>query len=508
MLFKSLARPLVPPPDDLTVPQFIFDDVLQHSTYTKRPANIPCLIDEDNGREVTLDDLRHRTDDLARTLRTVHGIGRGDVVALIAPNHVDYPVCVWAVHRLGGIVAAMSPGLTREEMIPLLRISKPTFFIGHLDNFDTVCSSARTVAKSPPILVLDGEHVQPAQENASTLTALSIHHAIQHGAYLPAFDEFKLRGGEAKTTIAFLCFSSGTTGQPKAVAISHFNVMCNVIQTATFNWVNEEYCPLADRRFRPGDVCTGAAAPISAELTTELLNVMPDIHLGQGYGMTESCAAVSMFPISQKVGTLGSGGQLVSGTVARVVKTDGSMAGFDERGELWVKGGQIALGYYGDEVATKESFIDSWYRTGDEIIMRENGDIFITDRIKELIKSKGFQVAPAELEGHLLTHPDVADAGVIGIPDDYAGEVPLAFIALRPATAANIAADQSGAAEKAVRKSIFKHVSQAKSSYKWLTGGIVFVEAIPKSTSGKILRRVLREHAKSFGCHGDPPAKL
>ncbi|KAL0581455.1 hypothetical protein V5O48_000609 [Marasmius crinis-equi] len=237
--------------------------------------------------------------------------------------------------------------------------------------------------------------------------------------------------------------------------------------------------------------CIVAAAPLSATLTSGLLKLFPNAHLGQGYGMTETCGTVSMFPLSQRVGTLGSGGQLLPGTVAKVVKEDGSIAGVGEVGELFVKGGQIALGYYRNEKANEETFVDGWLRTGDQVLFDERGDIFIVERIKELIKVKGLQVAPAELEGHLLTHNSIADAAVIGVPDEYAGELPFAFVVLQPQVAAAVARNPMTAEE--VRSSIFKHVADAKSRHKWLSGGINFTEAIPRNASGKILRRLLRE---------------
>ncbi|OBZ76378.1 4-coumarate--CoA ligase-like 3 [Grifola frondosa] len=187
-----------------------------------------------------------------------------------------------------------------------------------------------------------------------------------------------------------------------------------------------------------------------------------------------------MFPVSQKIGTLGSAGQLVSGTIAKVVKADGSLAGVGEPGELFITGPQITLGYYGNDEATRETYIDGWLRTGDEVLFHENGDIFVVDRIKELIKVKGFQVAPSELEGHLIGHPDVVDVAVVGAPDDYSGEVPLAYVVLKPDTAKAIQENTSLAAD--VRTSIFKHVADVKSKYKWLAGGVEFIDGYPEES--------------------------
>ncbi|KZT04841.1 phenylacetyl-CoA ligase [Laetiporus sulphureus 93-53] len=563
-IFESPApAQFVPPLDDVTLPQFILDDV-QHRLRPTRPTGTPCLIEEEIGRELFLEEVRTRTDAFARTLNAKWGIGKDDVVALCSPNHIDYPIAIWAAHRLGAIAALISPALTSSELVYHLQIAQPSLLIAHADNLTTALDAASSVGLPPSRVLVFGERDGQYQ---------SMNALISHGGLLPPIVEYTMAPGEAREKIAVLCFSSGTTGKPKAVAVSHYNIICNVMQCATHLRLGDNSIPWDEQRFRPGDKCAAvlplyhiygivsnlhfclysgmsvvivqkyshegllrsierlrithlflvppqvllfckspatkkydlssvrfcivAAAPLTAELTAQFLEVFPDIQLGQGYGLTETCAAVTLWPISQKVGTPGSAGQLISGTQAKVVKSDGSLAGVGEPGELYVKGGQVVLGYYRNEEATKEAFSpDGWFRTGDEVVFKENGDVFITDRIKELIKVKGFQVAPAELEGHLLGHAHVADVGVIGVPDAFAGELPLAFVVLQPKIAARVQADAAFATE--VQASIFKHVADAKTHYKWLAGGIVFIEAIPKNPSGKILRRMLRERAKAL----------
>nr|VWO99855.1 Chitin synthase (EC [Ganoderma boninense] len=132
-----------------------------------------------------------------------------------------------------------------------------------------------------------------------------------------------------------------------------------------------------------------------------------------------------------------------------------------------------------------------WLRTGDEVKFDAEGNIFITDRIKDLIKVKGLQVAPSELEGYLLSHPDVADAAVIGVADDYAGELPRAFIVLKPEVAAAVQKEPRLVAR--VKENLCDTVASRAAKYKRLEGGVEFVDAIPKNGSGKILRRVLRD---------------
>ncbi|MBI4800005.1 MAG: AMP-binding protein, partial [Desulfarculus sp.] len=150
-------------------------------------------------------------------------------------------------------------------------------------------------------------------------------------------------------------------------------------------------------------------------------------------------------------------------------------------GELWIKGPQIMVGYYQDPVASAATLVNGWLRTGDLAREDEEGYVFIVDRLKELIKTKGFQVAPAELEHALLAHPQIIDAAVVGLADAKLGEAPVAWVVLR-----------SGAVLK--EEEVIDFASQGLARYKRLRG-VIFTEAIPRGASGKILRRVLKESA-------------
>jgi 4-coumarate--CoA ligase len=177
----------------------------------------------------------------------------------------------------------------------------------------------------------------------------------------------------------------------------------------------------------------------------------------------------------------GSVGTLISGTEARLVDPDtGVDAASGARGELWIRGPQVMRGYLNNDAATAATIdAEGWLHTGDIATIDADGHTFIVDRLKELIKVKGFQVAPAELEALLLTHEQVADVAVIGIPDDEAGERPKAFVV-------RVAGSQVTEGDiKAV-------VSNTLATYKQLHT-VVFVDSIPKSASGKILRRELRD---------------
>ncbi|KAI9804403.1 MAG: hypothetical protein M1825_001302 [Sarcosagium campestre] len=238
-------------------------------------------------------------------------------------------------------------------------------------------------------------------------------------------------------------------------------------------------------------IFTGAA-PLGAESAENLEKQHPSWTIRQGYGLTETSTVICS--TSPHDIWYGSSGSLLPGVQARIVSPQGDdIDVYDQPGELVVKSPSVVLGYLNNERATKETFQDGWMRTGDEAVVRKsvNGHehIFIVDRIKELIKVKGMQVAPAELEAHLLTHPAVADAAVIPVHDDAAGERPKAFVV----KSSQVALEDS---DQLLVRDIIKHVKQHKAKHKWLEGGVEFIDVIPKSPSGKILRRLLRDKEK------------
>lgn len=176
-------------------------------------------------------------------------------------------------------------------------------------------------------------------------------------------------------------------------------------------------------------------------------------------------------------------------TQAKIVNINDSTAKglpANETGELWVRGPQNMLGYFQNQKATDEMLVDGWIRTGDIAFYDDDGFFYITDRIKELIKVQGFQVPPAELEEILRSHPDILDAGVIGIPHEKHGEAPRAVVVRREGSSITEADVETFVAGKVVK-------------YKHLKGGVQFVETIPKSATGKILRREIKaDYLKNF----------
>ncbi|KAF9465774.1 hypothetical protein BDZ94DRAFT_303366 [Collybia nuda] len=549
-------------PDDLTICQFML-----HSAHPLRPARngVPCLIEDKTGAHVTIEQLQDDTYALANALSATYHLHENDVVMISSPNHIDYIVALWSIFRVGAIASCSNPQFTADELGCQLRLSRASLVIAHSSTLETARSAAR-IAGIPTdrVILLDRPHSYPTQIPC-------IRDLIQDGLTQESvFIERDLEPGEGKTKVALLSWSSGTTGSPKAVAISHHGLIANVLQMAVQNKVGEASSSRESRGYRPGDVAIGVlpfyhvaglvinlhlvlfcamsvvivpkynildmlesivrhrvthllivppqavdlckhpavrnhdlsmvryvmigAAPVAREVQDQLFELFPTAQIGQAYGLTEMTTTVAMISGSQKRGPLGSGGQLLPGIQARVIRADGSLAGYGEEGELIVKGPAAALGYLDNQQATSETFINGWVRTGDQVIISSAQEIFVVDRIKELLKVKGFQVAPAELEGCLLSHPDVIDCCVVGVPDDYSGELPRAYVVLSSDALQRTAS--SAAESSIIQNSIYKHVSDRKVSYKQLRGGVHFIPSIPKNGSGKILRRILRDMAR------------
>lgn len=405
-----------------------------------------------------------------------------------------------------------------------------------------------------------GDESRPGTESRKLL---DVEDLITAGAQLPPLPPQKWSKGQGRQQAAYLCYSSGTSGPPKGVMISHWNIIANVIQMTLYestfrskghsdvilgvlpqshiySIVLTTHVPVfrADtvvtmRKFEltsfvraikkyqmtllyvaPPILVTlikqGAlakdtrdfdlpsvrrifcgAAPLSEELSSQIRKRYPGVLLGQGYGMTESATVISSHP---KDVYDGSSGCIVPGMDIRIVDSDGNdVTGPNKRGELLAKGPNITLGYYKNKKATQETFGGGWLRTGDEVEIRlhpqtKDPHLFIVDRVKELIKVSGFQVAPAELEGHLLGHPFVSDCAVIPVPDDRSGEVPKAFVVLRK----DVTLDHA-----TVEQNLKDWVAQHKSKHKHLRGGVTFIPKVPKSPTGKILRRFLRDQEKA-----------
>lgn len=360
---------------------------------------------------------------------------------------------------------------------------------------------------------------------------------------------------QSRTTVAALNYSSGTTGLPKGVMISHQNVIANVEQSIFMRDLEQPYHPssrpeerwlgflplyhaygqlwsivAAARTLSPcyfmrsfnyakflqniqnhrithiqtappvlvmlakrpetknydlsslQNILCGAA-PLSKELQNEVSEKY-DLKVVQTWGMTEVTCSCLHVP-GGRDDRSGSVGYIDPNATMKLIDDEGREVGPGERGEIYVKGPNVCMGYWRNERATQDTFDeDGFLKTGDIAIRNENGWHWIVDRKKELIKVKGFQVAPAELEALLLEHEYIADAAVCALQLEHE-ELPRAYVALKP--------EYKGASTES---DIEKWVAERVARHKQLTGGVVFIAEVPKSPSGKIQRKILKEWAK------------
>ncbi|GAA5901354.1 hypothetical protein JCM8208_001774 [Rhodotorula glutinis] len=534
------------------------------------PTGRTWLIDAASSRQYTFEQTRTRTDDLARAFHA-KGLKAGETVLVFSPNDLDYGPVIWGAFRQGGIVSAANPSYLPDELalqIEIVNKHHPVrFLVVHPDSIETAVKACEKSGLSTKMIVLIRS---PSDSPANTKSLASgfptLDDLVSASSDKPLPPKFSLKQDEVKTRLAFLSFSSGTTGVPKAVMIPHYAVISNVLQDA-LHWSKSNNFVPYDAKKKQGDVVMGClpfyhiyglvvilhhsiwqntpvvihskfdprlflqsisdhrittlylvppqvifmvkqddlvkqfdlssvrmvmagAAPLTDETISAFRKRFSHVAIGQGYGMTESSTIISTMDASHDFPGA-SAGYLLPNVEAKIVSPEGKALPPKQVGELLARMPSIALGYLNNDKATKETFDDEGFlHTGDEGYIDEHSRLFITDRIKELIKCSGFQVAPAELEGHLLAHEDVQDVCVIGVPDDRKGEVPKAYVVVSPGAASRIKSGGSSA-ESALVDSIKKFVSDHKIKYKWLAE-VEFIDTIPKTPSGKLLRRDLR----------------
>jgi acyl-CoA synthetase (AMP-forming)/AMP-acid ligase II len=469
----------------------------------------PALIDGASGAVMTYAEFVQRVKAAAAGL-AAEGIGPGDAVGLLGPNGLEWPVAYHAVIALGAIASSLNPLLTPEEIGTQLG-----------------SAGAKAVIVAEPL------------RGAVTEAGLPVF-AMES---LPSGDGDAVARVDPAGDLAVLPFSSGTTGLSKGVMLTHRNLVANMEQIRSVHRIGADdvligalpffhiygqtvvlnlglargativtmprfdfghFLDLLERHRvtrahiappvvlglakAPGiegrdlslRVVISGAAPLDAD-TAERASERLGAPVRQGYGMTEA-SPVTHFAADDAIERQDPGaiGPLISSTEGRVVDPD-SGEDTDGAGELWIRGPQVMRGYLGDEQATAATLTeDGWLKTGD--VARVDDGIFrVVDRVKELIKYKGYQVPPAELEALLISHPAVADAAVIPIPDEAGGEAPKACVV---PTGAALDADE-----------LMAWVAERVAPYKRIRA-VEVVEEIPKSASGKILRRLLRDRPR------------
>ncbi|TGZ46387.1 luciferin 4-monooxygenase [Temnothorax longispinosus] len=519
---------------DFSVGQLL---LMQLATHGTRVAQI----NPHTGKEQTFQHILDTSRKLAIYLQR-EGLRTNDTMAVCSENNLEFCIPVCAAFYLGAIVCPLNPLYSERELKHALAISKPKFIFISPVALDTVRKVFKELHWSPRVLML-------TEHGSSNVSWASMYRVISN---VSDDDANALQAAPvdiANHVTAILC-SSGTTGLAKGVMLTDKNIT-TVIRThlssntipesaislallpffhaysfvlmilsmlrgnciVVFSRFEEEMFlqyvekyqiqylpvvpslmtflakhPLVDKYdLSSVKAVWSGAAPLSKEIQKAVAKRLNITEVKQGYGLTETTLAVLRSPDDNA--KPGSVGVLVPGTSAKVIpieeyETDKAL-GPNCTGELCFKGDLIMKGYYNDEKSTRATIDkDGWLHTGDVGYYDEDGYFYIVDRIKELIKYKGYQVPPAELEAILLTYPDVQDAAVIGIPNDKTGELPMAFV---------VKESNSNICEK----DIIQYVNDRVSNPKRLRGGVRFIDSIPKTPSGKILRRLLRDRLKS-----------
>ncbi|GAA4352817.1 AMP-binding protein [Microbacterium rhizosphaerae] len=516
---------------DVEIPELSVYDYL-FASLTDEEQGLIALIDPATGEETTYGALRAQIDWFAGAL-AARGVGTETVVGLLCPNVPAFATVFHGALRAGATVTTINSLYTPGEIEKQLKDAGATWLM----TVSPLLPQAQVAAQASGIpaerlIVLDGA---PGHPNLRELLG------EQRPAPEVSFDP--------ATHIAVLPYSSGTTGIPKGVMLTHRNLVANVAQCrASLDLVSTDRVlavlpffhiygmtvllnlalrqraslvtmpkfdlveflsniqkygctylyiappiavalakhPVVDQY----DISTvhtvfSGAAPLDAE-TAEAAGRRIHAHVLQGYGMSESSPVSHAIPVGRPDIPVSSVGLLLPNMDAKIVDLDTGEeivefdeSGFTARGELWMRGPNIMHGYLNQPQATADTVDEEGFlHTGDVAVYHSDGYFTIVDRAKELIKYKGYQIAPAELEALLLSHPKVMDAAVIGVLDEDRQEIPKAFVVTRAG---------SGLEADDVIAFVAANVAPHKK-----VRVVEFIEAIPKSSSGKILRKDLR----------------
>ncbi|RMJ23667.1 AMP-binding enzyme [Aspergillus sp. HF37] len=537
MIFEPAERIQLPSKDLLS---FIFDD-------PPYDQDEPIYVDVRNpARSISCNQARGVIRKLIAGLRAA-GLRKGDCALIHSFNDINYSMLVLAIIGAGGIFTGSNPSYTPAELTHHIKASQSKFLFTEPEIMGSLLQAAGQAGVSEQnVWIFDnlGQDIPPGRRSWKEL--------LQHGE--DDWVRFNDLTTASETTAARL-FSSGTTGLAKACTITHYNLIAqhelvfgvnprpfrisravalpifhasaapaahiSTLKSGSPAYVMRRFdleeflvtmekyqitdltmvppiaiailmSPISHKRPFLKNVRLAAcgAAPLDKDVQARFRALMGnDVPFTQVWGMTETSCVATMFAFPEHDDT-GSVGRQIPNLEAKLIDENGNnISAYGARGELCVRGPTVTPGYFNNAGANAQAFdADGWYKTGD--IAYCDGATrkwYIVDRKKELIKVRGFQVAPPELEAVLLSHPHIVDAAVIGVSVPNADtEFPRAYVVRRP----------GGEGAKLTEAGVQKFVLERLARFKALTGGVAFVEAIPKNPSGKILKRVLRDEAK------------
>jgi long-chain acyl-CoA synthetase len=516
---RELFRPRVP------LPSVPYHGLLHH-TVERFPERLATVF---HGQALTFREIDGASASLAQALRTLH-VAKGDRIAVLMTNRPEYLISFEAASKIGAVITPLNPAYREAEAEYQIGNSEARIVIVHEDQLPVITALR---GKLPSVKQVISVGREPAPD---TLSFYEIVHQTPPGDLAPT----PLNAAE---DLMALPYSSGTTGLPKGVMLTHANLVANAIQAVSAGRLTERDVVLIFLPFYHiyGTMLMGSAVAAGATqvlmerfdlvqaLTlaqrhkVTLLYAVPPVLLAfanypdlkkydlsalryimsgaaplppevakrvqevagvtvlQGYGLTEASPMTHMSPVDDPdLVRLESIGLAVCNQEEKVVdlETGTRELGANQIGELVIRGPQVMKGYWKAPEETARALRDGWLFTGDIVRKDKDGFVYILDRKKEMIKYKGFGVAPAELEALLHEHPAVADCAVVAHPDPEAGEIPKAFVVTK-----------KGASVSAT--DLLRFVEGKVAGYKRIRA-VEFVDEIPKNPSGKILRRLLR----------------
>ncbi|BEJ10970.1 hypothetical protein CspHIS471_0103920 [Cutaneotrichosporon sp. HIS471] len=509
-------------------------------------SSLPAFIDGIDRRQITRAGLEDEALRLASGLRAV-GLKRGDRACIWGLNSLEWVRAAYGCLAAGIVVTPANFAYEPSELAHQLNNSgsKLIFIAPDLvDKFNRTRPLLQRAFPDTHVVLLAPEQDKPVPARYKVVTEL-------YGGWAKVE---KFTGAQTDAT-TWMCYSSGTTGLPKGVETTHWNLTsqlqaCNIaceplgpgdkmVAYLPFSHIygttNSLFQPLsvgaaavvlprfeetnalrAIEKYRvkhglivPPIVITlynspnldkydltclrsvcSAAAPLGPDLITAFQKRLPSVKVTQCYGLSETSPLITALTRDEvERAPPGSIGRLLPTFEARIVDSDGQDVPDGERGELWVRSPSVMKGYHRNPVATSGTMEGDFFKTGDVVVRSPDGYYRVVDRVKELIKYKGFQVPPAELEALLLTHPRIADAAVVGVYDaSQASELPTAYVTIR---------DEENVDAAVFDRDIQEWVAARVARHKRLGGGVFVIDQIPKSAAGKLLRRQLRDRAQA-----------
>jgi 4-coumarate--CoA ligase len=510
-------------------------------------------------RHYTFADVQSHATSFGEGLQNLWDWQKHDVLAIYAPNDIDIAPIIYGTFFAGGVISPANPAYSPDELAFQLENSGSKALLTTVAFLPNALKAASKVGIPKDRVLLLGEGRAKG-------------HDVKHWTNIRKTSgalRYRRRKANPDKDLAFLVYSSGTTGLPKGVMLSHRNVIADLclIKGAVGRWYESGkdkilgvlpffhiygltglvHQPLHrgielvvmpafdmklflntiqehkitfiyvappvivrlardkmvdDYNLSSVKMITSGAAPLTRELVDAVYKRL-QIRINQAYGLSETSPMTHTQPWDEWYDSVGSVGKMFPNMTAMYMSPEEKELGPGEAGELWLAGPNVFKGYWKNEEATKNAITESgglrYFKTGDVGYQDENHSFYITDRVKELIKYKGFQVAPAELEGKLMDHPLVNDVAVIGIEDrEMHTEVPRAYIV--HAKRSNAGNRETGLPEadedKKDAEEIIEWMAGKVANHKRLRGGVRFIDQIPKSAAGKILRRLLKERAK------------